>query len=312
MKSKFVRVWSSIQDFFFAPRSLYHLGLMRLIVSSALFGLYCWRQLEVQLFFTDSHGVILNAKAFDVLPEFYRPLVHLFIWPDNWVPAVHALLVVLLLGLMLGLGGRIWTFVTWLLSLSFLQRNFFVAYGADLIGTMWLFYLSWTKHNAYFSILNYFKKDRIEKIKCDLLSSAGARLIQIHLCIIYGFTGLQKLKGMSWWDGTSLWTVWGNKQMTVVDMAWTSQFPLMIAVFVFLTLFFEVYFPVLVWRPKIKPWILGFGFCFHLGIAVTMGIWSFASVMVSSYFLFLSQDFRLSLWVNQIKQYTKILTGTST
>lgn len=307
-----MKLWTSFENFFFAPSSLYHLGLMRFIVSSALFGLYCWRQLEVQFFYTDSHGVILKNQAFTLLPEFYRPSIQLFIWSDALVPWIHGLLLVGLFGLMLGIGGRLWTFVIWLLSLSFLQRNYFVAYGADLIGTMWLFYLSWTRHNVYFSVLNYFRADRQQTIPCDIYSSAGARLIQIHLCIIYGYTGLQKLKGMSWWDGTSLWTVWGNRQMTVIDMAWTAQWPLMIAVFVFMTLFFEVYFPVLVWRPKLRPWLLLFGLCFHGGIALTMGIWSFGSIMVSAYTLFLPQDSRLFLWANQIKQYTKILTGAAT
>lgn len=293
MKNRLRLLWSSVQDFFFEPRSLYQLGLMRMIVASALFGLYCWRQLEVAFYYTDAKGVVLKAQSLNLMPEFYRPLFRLFFWPDSLVPYVHGALVLALLGLALGVGGRIWTFVTWLLSLSFLQRNYFVAYGADLIGTMWLFYLSWTRHNAYFSVLNYCDRERISKIKCDIFSSAGARMIQLHLCVIYGFTGLQKLKGMSWWDGTSLWTVWGNRQMTVVDMAWTSQWPMMIAGFVFMTLFFEVYFPVLVWRAKIRPWLLFIGFCFHLGIAVTMGIWSFGSIMVSAYVLFFSDEFRL-------------------
>lgn len=311
MKTAILKYWNAIQNFFFAPRSLYHLGLMRVIVSSALFGLYCWRQLEVQFFFTDKNGVILRDKALEILPEFYRPMLRLFIWPEGWIPTMHALLVVALFGLMLGVGGRVWTLCTWFLSLGFLQRNYFVAYGADLIGTMWLFYLSWTRHNVHFSVLNYFNKERISKIKCDLFSSAGARLIQLHLCVIYGYTGMQKLKGMSWWDGTSLWTVWGNRQMTVVDMAWTSHWPLMIASFVFMTLFFEVYFPVLVWRPRLRPWILFFGFLFHFGIAITMGIWSFGSVMVSSYVLFFNEDFKISSWANQIKKNAKILASTS-
>jgi hypothetical protein len=287
------KAWNSIQNFFFASRSLYHLGLMRLVVSSALFGLYCWRQLEVEFYFTDKKSVILRDKSFDLLPEFYRPLLKLFIWPDSWVPWIHGLLILGLLGLVLGVGGRFWTLITWLLSLSFFQRNFYVAYGADLIGTIWLFYLSWTRHNAYFSVLNFFDRQRPNRMKCDLLSSSGARMIQLHLCVIYGYTGLQKLKGMSWWDGTSLWMVWGNRQFTAIDMTWTSQWPLLIAAGVFLTLFFEVYFPMLVWRPEVRPWVLGFGLCFHLGIAITMGIWSFAMVMVSAYILFLDPEFRL-------------------
>jgi hypothetical protein len=304
MKALLEKYWNKIQEFFFAPRSLYQLGLMRMIVASALFFLYCWRQVEVKFYYTDTQGVVLKDQALSLMPDFYQPLFTVFVWPDAWVPWIHGLLVFALGGLALGVGGRLWTLATWLLSLGFLQRNYFVAYGADLIGTMWLFYLSWTRHNAYFSILNYFKKDRLASITCDLFSSAGARMIQLHLCIIYGYTGLQKLKGSSWWDGTSLWTVWGNQQFTVVDMAWTSHWPLLIAGGVFSTLLFEVYFPVLVWRRNLRPWVLFFGGCFHLGIALTMGIWSFAAIMVSSYVLFFDESFRLNSW---FKQWTKRL-----
>ncbi len=282
----FVNCFNQVQKFFFDSTQLYQLGLMRLILSSALLGVYLWRHLEVEYFFTNKHGIILDTQAMGLLPEFYRTPFPFFIWPESWATYVHGFFLLLMLGLVLGIGGRVWTLLTWFLSLGFLQRNLFISYGGDLIGTVWLFYLSWTKHNSYFSVLNLFNKSRINQIRNDIFSSAGARMIQLHLCILYGFTGLQKLKGASWWDGSALWLVFGNPQYTVVDLAWTAQWPNLIGALTFSTLIFEIYFAAFIWNKGIRPLAIMFGICLHIGIAISMGIWTFALVMLSPYVLF--------------------------
>jgi hypothetical protein len=284
---KLIKLWSFVEIFFSSGANLYALGLMRFLVSSALFGLYLWRHLEVKFYFTDQDSIVLRGQALDLIPQFYRTPFPFFIWPESLIPSMHLVLIICLFLLLLGLGNRLLTLFTWFLCLGFMQRNFFVAYGADLIGSLWLFYLSWTKHNVRWSILNYFKPERIKLITPDILSHAGFRMIQIQICVIYAYTGLQKLKGMSWWDGTSLWTVLGSSQMAVWDFHWVSQFPILVAVLVFCTLFFEIYFPFLVWNQKTRVFILVFGFVFHLSIAVAMGIWSFSTIMISSYLLFI-------------------------
>lgn len=281
------KIWTNIEVFFSGGASLYALGLMRLMVSTALFGLYLWRHLDVRFYFTNQDSIILRQQALELIPQFYRTPFPFFIWSENWIPTIHLVLIFCLFLLMLGLGNRLLTFFTWFLCLGFMQRNFFVAYGADLIGSLWLFYLSWTKHYVHWSVLNYFKTERLKTLKADFLTHAGFRMIQLQICVIYGYTGLQKLKGMSWWDGTSLWTVLGSSQMAVWDFQWVSQFPMIVAVLVFCTLFFEIYFPFLVWNRTTRIAVLVFGFVFHFSIAVSMGIWSFSTIMVSSYVLFI-------------------------
>lgn len=285
-----ISLFKKIEGFFShlpTKDSFFALGLMRMLVASALFGLYIWRQFEIGFFFTDKESIILRNESLQLISDFYRTPFSFFIWPEAWIPFVHLMLIILLLLLALGVSNRPLTFLTWFISLSFFQRNLYVAYGADLVGCLWLFYLSWTQHNVRFSILNYFKPDRPLQIKPDFMTTCGYRMIQLQICVIYGFTGLQKLKGMSWWDGTSLWTVLGSSQMAVFDFQWASHFPLMIAILVFSTLFFEIYFPMLVWNSKTRTPVLIFGLLFHGGIAISMGIWSFSIIMLSSYFLFI-------------------------
>jgi hypothetical protein len=281
------KYWQVIEKFFDTDCSLYALGFMRVLVSGALCALYIWRQMDVKFFFTNQESIILRQQALEMIPDFYRTPFAFFIWSESLIPMVHGLLIFCLFLLFLGIGNRLFTLFTWFLCLGFMQRNFFVAYGADLIGSLWLFYLSWTKHNVRWSILNYYRPERIKNIKSDLLSNAGFRMIQLQICVIYAYTGIQKLKGASWWDGTSLWTVLGSSQMAIWDFQWASNFPIIIAILVFCTLFFEIYFPFLVWNKTTRGSVLFFGLLFHGSIAVAMGIWSFSTIMISSYLLFI-------------------------
>lgn len=302
MKNKVRGLWELFQKFFFCFPALQQLALMRLIVSASLLGIYIWRQFVVGFYFSNETGLVLEEQAKTLLPELYQPAFYWFFWPDSWNPWMHGLLLLLLCGLVLGLGGRLWTLLTWILSLAFIQRNYFVIYGADLIGTAWLFYLSWTRHNVYFSVLNIINPERVKKNHLDIFSSAGARIIQIQLCIIYGFTGLHKLKGLSWWDGSALWHVLGNRQYAVMDLSWVAQWPLLMGVATFTSLFFEIYFPILVWNQRVNRYLLTFGVLFHVGIALTMGIWSFGAIMVSAYLLFLKESTLIKLKHFFIKQ----------
>ena len=56
----------------------------------------------------------------------------------------------------------------------------------------------------------------------------------------------------------------------------------------YLTILFEIYFPVMVAWPKTRYWWLAIGAVFHGGIGIFMGLGPFGTAMVSTYFLFLN------------------------
>jgi len=114
-------------------------------------------------------------------------------------------------------------------------------------------------------------------------------MIQIQLCVIYFYTGLEKLKGGTWWDGTALWSVFANPQMVIADLTWLKNFPLVVVALTFATVLFEVYFPALVWFKKTRIIMLLIGISFHMGIGVFMALYSFAFIMMAPYILFVSK-----------------------
>ena len=116
------------------------------------------------------------------------------------------------------------------------------------------------------------------------------RLCQIQVCIIYAFSGLKKLKGVSWWNGEAIWNSLTDPQLARWDFSWAAHFPLALAGMAYLTLAWEIYFPALIWiRPIRKP-LLIMGIFLHLGIAVGLCLPFFGGLMVMTYVLFLDRE----------------------
>ena len=57
-----------------------------------------------------------------------------------------------------------------------------------------------------------------------------------------------------------------------------------------MTLLFEMAFPLLVWFKKLRPWMILWGIAFHVGIDALMVIPVFSAIMIVSYAVFLTDD----------------------
>jgi len=120
----------------------------------------------------------------------------------------------------------------------------------------------------------------------DLLSGVGYRLVQIHLCIIYAYTGLEKFKGETWWEGTAVWYVVSNDNIVPFNMEFFQYVPSLVALMTFSTLIFEVYFPVAIWLKPLRNFWLFLGICLHGLSAIFMGLIFFAPIMLAAYLFF--------------------------
>lgn len=292
--NKAIKAWD---EFWFSERSLLNLAVFRVILCGTLFLMALSRQFDVEKFYTNS-GMLPRSEALSVMSEFFRPPFEWFFWSDESAFMIHFFLVAGLFALTLGIGGRLLNLFCWILAIGFLHRNYSLAFGADVIGSIFLFLMIGTQSCARLSLQNYFLK-RKSKVSCDLATATFYRMIQIQLCIIYTYTGFEKLKGASWWDGTSLWTVFANSQMVVADFTWTRHFPLMIVGIVFFTILFEIYFAALIWLKNLRPWLLGAGVVFHFGIGFTMALFNFAMVMLSPYVLWMDES-KIQIWLDKI------------
>lgn len=278
------KILKSWDQFWFAPQDLLSVAYMRIVLCGTLFVMYLIRTANLN-YFTDESW-IPKSKALDVFGETLRPAFLWAFWPDSLNPLVHGILVLLLLLLTVGIGGRWLMFFAWVIDIAFVQRNYAANYGADIIGSILLLYLSFTQSCERLSILNMWRKKSDFK-KSDIVSSAFMRMIQVQMCVVYAYTGFEKLRGASWWDGTALWSVMANPQMTMMDFTFLRAVPWVIPIAGFMTIIFEIYFPAMVmWKKTRYAWLL-MGVCMHVGIALAMGLIPFSLIMMSTYFLFL-------------------------
>lgn len=278
------KMWSWWDEFWFTPQNLLGLGFMRIVLCGTMFYLYSYRMLALK-YYSDENWVS-RSLAWQAIPDYYRPAFSWTFWPDAWVFPLHLAFVIFLFLLMLGIGGRILMMITWILAMGFLQRNFTVNFGADVILTLFMFYMMFTQSCARLSVLNLIRQKSPNQMS-DFLSSMMIRMMQIQISVIYAYTGWEKLKGGSWWDGTALWSVLGNPQMTTLDFTFFRYIPWVIPVLAYTTIIFEIYFPVMVASRRTRyPWLVA-GVFFHAGIGIFMGLAPFATAMLSTYFLFI-------------------------
>lgn len=291
-----------IDRFFFAPVDLYSVSLFRCLLSLLLFFMYFIRFLDVSTFhFND--GMIHASDALLIIPEITRPSFPLFFQSDMGIYLTHVAYLVGLLLLSLGVIGRKLTWVIFLLHLSLMQRNFGLVYGADLFANFWLFYLSFIDHNKYFNVLLWWKdrnsvisKIHLPRLESDMVSTVGIRLLQIQLCLAYAYTGIEKLKGQQWWEGTAVWYVVGIEEIMALDLSFLQHFPVLVAIMTMVTVIFEVYFPFAVASKRLKPIWLSLGVSLHLMIAIFMDLFFFCFVMILVYLIFLDmRGFRMRL-----------------
>ena len=111
-------------------------------------------------------------------------------------------------------------------------------------------------------------------------ANVAIRLIQVHLCLIYLFSGCGKLLGPSWWEGTALWGSVANVRYRTLDLTGLARHPLLTNALTLATLFWEVSYPALVWPRLTRRLVLAMAVAVHLGIGIAMGMMEFGLAMI--------------------------------
>ena len=152
-----------------------------------------------------------------------------------------------------------------------------MSYGVDNFMTIGLFYLMLSPLPDRYSLDWRLRKARP---KDPQLLGFWRRVVQLHLCLIYFFSGLTKCLGSGWWDGSNIWRSLIRPPFNLIDpeilVRWNYLFPVA-GIFICL---FEIGYPFFIWNDKTrKIWLI----CIcgmHFAIGVTMGMYLFALIMI--------------------------------
>jgi hypothetical protein len=180
-------------------------------------------------------------------------------------------------GLLVGIACRFSAILAWFLHLCAAKSGGFVSYGVDNFMTIGLFYLMLSPLPDRYSL-----DWRLRKLRSrdPQLLGFWRRVLQLHLCLIYFFSGLTKCLGSGWWDGSNIWRALIRPPFNVIDpeilVRWKYLFPVA-GIFICLL---EIGYPAFIWSSKTrKIWLISVC-AMHAGIGLTMGMYLFAFIMI--------------------------------
>jgi hypothetical protein len=180
-------------------------------------------------------------------------------------------------GLVVGLACRYSAVLAWFLHLCAAKSGGFMSYGVDNFMTIGLFYLMLSPLPDRYAL-----DWRLRELRPKDPQFLGfwRRVLQLHLCVIYFFSGLTKCLGRGWWDGLNVWRALIRPPFNVIDpeilVGWKYLLPVA-GIFICLL---EIGYPLFIWHSKTrKIWLIGIC-AMHAGIGLAMGMYLFAFIMI--------------------------------
>jgi len=326
-----------LDKFFFAPILPTTLGLIRLLAGLAIFyihfcytfnlpnvvGQYAWFDQERIISFreNDKFWVPSTDSWSDPVDPISRPqytfsvFFHVMDPVGMWV--VHFGFLAVTLMFALGLWTRYTSVLTWIATLSYIQRSPYSLFGMDTMSTILVTYMMLAPCDKAFALDSFLERMRRKREGDPNWDAPPApsswanfitRCIQFHFCIVYLAAGASKLLGSSWWNGTALWLVFSNNEFTPMDNPLYFQtlkflsnhrvlWELSMTSFAVYTLLLELALPFLIWYPRWRWVMMSGSFLLHLGIGIFMGLKVFSILMVLFVSSFMPPE--VTEWIRQ-------------
>jgi hypothetical protein len=179
--------------------------------------------------------------------------------------------------LLLGWRTRAAAVLVWLTHTALKTSGGANIYGVDEFAHIALFYCIWMPVGHALSLDRLAGRVRGEPTPGARLA---LRVLQLHLCVVYFSSGVHKAMGEQWWDGEAFWRAVMRPDFAQFDMGWVASVPELAMLVCWGTLLVEVGYPLLVWLKWTRtPGALA-TIGMHVGIAVALGLVSFAGVMI--------------------------------
>jgi hypothetical protein len=310
----FRALWEAWNNFWFTPADPATLSLIRVLAGAMLlYTHFVWSFDLAGFLGADGYTPvdflreqILAPPPTEANPD---PAAPFSVWSIfNWIRStwllwtVHIFALSVFLCLLLGLFSRTASVLAFLFAVSYVNRVTPGAFfGLDKTNCMLALYLMLGPCGARYSL------DRLWKLRKGVAAepapstsaNIAVRLMQVHLCIMYLFSGLAKLEGTTWQMGTAVWWAAASFEYQSIDLTWLASWPLLVAVLTHVTLFWEVFYCCLVWNRLARPLVLWTAVAVHGGIALFLGMITFGLAMIFANLSFLKPE-TVRRWVDPV------------
>jgi antimicrobial peptide system SdpB family protein len=211
-----------------------------------------------------------------------------------WFQVIFHLGILCTLLFTLGWRTRFITPLTWMFTWSVQQRNPMILDGGDNLMILVLVYLMVVDTGRYLAIDSAARRggnrgDRLPYRIGTLLHNAGLAAIVLQVVVVYWASGMYKVQGELWQNGTALYYIMRVSEFTWPgwsELVWRNG--LLVGLLTHATVLFQVAFPLLLLRRETRVLAVLGGIALHGGIAVFMGLISFSAVMISTELVLIS------------------------
>jgi Vitamin K-dependent gamma-carboxylase len=229
-----------------------------------------------------------------------------------WFEVVFHAAILTSTAVMIGFGGRGVLLLHWALVWSFGQRNPMLLDGGDNLAHIVLLMLLLTQ---CFDGLRLFPPlvtaTRLAQHWVSvLLHNIGVLAIGAQICLVYVVSGLYKVQGEMWQDGTALYYI-----LRVPEFMWPGVSEhvftnaLLVTTMSYAATLMLVMFPVMI----LVDWLRGPAtvvmVAFHLSIALLMGLTGFALTMIACDLVFLDQWLRQAQTLDLGRERARVWWG---
>lgn len=301
-RNYFTELWRAWNNFWFTPTDPATLALIRLLAGGMmLYTHFVWSFDLAGFIGRDGYTPVEMLKG---MPTRDVTVWSLFDWiGPNWLLwTVHILALGVFACLFLGLFSRVAAVLAYLLAVSYVHRVTPGAfYGLDKANCMMAMYLMLGPCGARYSLDRLWRLRRGDASEPAPSTAANVaiRLLQLHLCVVYFFSALAKIEGNTWRVGTAMWWAAANYEYQSLPLTWLADWPMLIAFFTHLTVFWELSYAFLVWNRFTRPWMIWTAVAVHGGIALFMGMITFGLAMIFANLSFLKPE-TVRRWVDPV------------
>lgn len=287
-----VRAWDR---FWFTPQEPHTLALLRILGGAMLFYTHLVWTINLDAFLGPQAWLTRDTVALmNQTPDGRIYVWSYLAWTDS--PAViwtlHIAALIVLAMLTVGLFTRVTSILAFVITLSYCHRLTGSLFGLDQINAFIATYLMVGPSGAVWSIDRWLaaRRGNVATPSAAVSTNIAIRLLQLHMCVVYLFGGISKVRGDLWWNGSALWFGLANLEYQSLDMTWTVHAPWLLAMLTHLTVFWETFYCFLIWPKLTRPLCLAMAVAVHLGIGLCLGMWTFGLVMIIANLAFVSPE----------------------
>lgn len=272
-------------------RILYGLGILALIVPSYADRSYLWGEAS---FWVDPIAGNSGNPLFGVIFSKTSPTTF---------DLVYIAMILVTLLFIAGYKTRFVTPVLLVLFAALGANNPYATNGGDNLYRITLVFLLFADLSRHFSVDSWLRRRRESrglaprKPWLPVWLTSGLHNAALVLCcyqiiLVYVASGLYKLQGYEWIEGSGFYYSLVIPQFQIYPgldaLIWQSSLFVMIATWV--SVWGQLLFPIgLLWKPMRVVMILLLA-CMHLGIAVLLGLWPFSLAMIALDLLFIRDE----------------------